>query len=148
MAPEAVAAVDGACAGRNDERPSLVFVQHTCCRAALQVPDRVAREALRSDAFGEHRKNLQKQRVAGVGFAHLRGEIARYPQREVAGACERPVDERRIEVEQLAELPGVGDRGGELLLPRRRTRLELAGKGGCGYHLRPLSAPTGSTLKK
>src|SRR5690606_2451339 len=123
VAPEAMTAVNCAGGGCDDERSALVFVQHAWSSAACQIADRVRGIAVDDLLLREGGKHLQKQRILRIALAHLRDERARYAQWKIARTRERGRNERRVELEQLAELLRIGDRVRKLLLPRWRVRL-------------------------
>src|SRR5690606_16366829 len=113
---EAIPAMHGAGAGRDEQRPAVVLAHDPASRE-LALGEGVGREARDGERFVRRRQNLQQQRVTGIALPDAGNVRARHEQREVArGGLRRERIGR--ELEQRRELADVAHRIAELALPR------------------------------
>jgi hypothetical protein len=109
--------MDGTGSGRDQQRASVVFVQHAVVRSRGQIADRIVREAGHFIPFGGLWQHLQQQRIARVAASHARHETTRNAQRKsriYSGQKSRCV---LRQIEHAQQLARIGDRIPPCVLP-------------------------------
>jgi hypothetical protein len=104
--------MDCAGAGRHEQCAAVVLVQEAFGCPPVHVADRIGDEPVDAECFGGDRQNLQQQRIAGVATAHPSHVTARNFQLEIPSRRHGRQDQRGIQIEQGAQLAGVGHRIG------------------------------------
>ncbi len=131
-ATEAVAAMDAAGPGRDQQHAAVVLVQYPRVPHGGQVPHRVA-DARRIRVLHGPWEYLRQQRIGGIADPHARRIAARDPQGEMTGAGAE-IESRRVDSKQGEKLGRVTDRLGQGALPVRHV---FPGRG-YGYHGGPI----------
>lgn len=109
MAPEAIAAMDRAGAGGDEQRASFVLEEHAGTAACGPVPDRVLDIALDLAKLEVEGKDLSQQRIVWIAAAHLGGVAPRHAHREaMRGRCRYAFGEFG-KIEEVEEGLGIGE---------------------------------------
>ncbi len=143
MPPEAVPAVDGAAAGRDQQGASAVFLDDAGGLFRGAIAYRVEAEAFHPTHFLVDRQDLAQQRIGGVAVAHAGDEPFRHAQRELLQCCFGNAQRSRLQAQPRQQLGWIADGLSPQLLPARGDGPygngpgragELHGQGACGYH--------------
>lgn len=118
VAAEAVAAVNGAGAGEQQQGAALIFPQET--RGAHRCPftDRIGAETRRAPKLFRERQDLAQQGILGIRRRHER-DLAAWDQKAESlrhRACRG--EQSPVQVQDTDEFFRTGDRHAQLLLPR------------------------------
>ena len=117
LAAEAVAAVDRTGAGRQQERPALVFLHQARCRERPRFLERIGHPAGRRGQLRPPRQDLAEERVVGIPTGHQIEEWTGDKEGKATGGAAGLGGEGGVEPEEPAELAGITDRGRQLDLP-------------------------------
>ena len=83
VAAEAVAAVDGAGAGRDQQRPATILAQNAGRGAIIGLRQRIGEAARLRQGLLAARQHLQQQRISRIAAPDQRQIVRRHGQREV-----------------------------------------------------------------
>ena len=117
LAAEAVAAVDGTGAGRQQERPALVLLHQARRRQRRRLLKRIGHPAGRRGELRPERQDLAEERVVGIPMGHPLEEWTGDKEGKTTGSPAGLGGEGGVEPEEPAELVGIADGGRQLHLP-------------------------------
>src|SRR5699024_10213417 len=117
MTAKAVAAIDSAGAGGNDQCAAVVFVQQAGAGGAGVVADGVQCEARRLCVFGIQRQDLAQQWVVDVAAAHAGHERAWYAQWKQSGCLTSSGQKGTRQCQQIKQCVGIGYGVAQFMLP-------------------------------